>query len=370
MSVASFPNKARTWKDPVATSTDLPTQNNSEGDVRLVLDTQTQYAWDGATWTAIGGGGGGITALTGDVTASGSGSVVATIANDAVTFAKMQNITTARLLGRATAGSGDTEEITLGTNLSFSGTTLNAAGGGGGGSPVSSGLPPLTGTAYKRAFVSGLASGDNIVYTAPAGKRAYINAFGVYNTSGGSLNFYPTWVISSTHYKFSGTLACGANASNQVATSVAIILEPGESFGINVSGTGMNGYARVVEYDNTTKVYAAKKYSSWSSGDNTIYTVPAATSAMLIDGVGMMAQNVTSLNYYNLSGGSRNIIWYNVESGGSVTSTRQVSATIAVANDAKSNAVQSMGMATGDFISLNTNSSSDTQFAWILVAEL
>ena len=39
---------------------------------------------------------------------------------------------TAKLMGRSTAGTGATEEITLGTNLSFTGTTLNAAGGSGG----------------------------------------------------------------------------------------------------------------------------------------------------------------------------------------------------------------------------------------------
>jgi hypothetical protein len=39
-------------------------------------------------------------------------------------------LSTARLLGRSTAGTGAAEEITLGTNLSFTGTTLNAAGGG------------------------------------------------------------------------------------------------------------------------------------------------------------------------------------------------------------------------------------------------
>lgn len=56
--------------------------------------------------------GSGITALTGDVTASGTGSVAATIANDAVTYAKMQNVSaTDKLLGRSTAGSGDVEEI-------------------------------------------------------------------------------------------------------------------------------------------------------------------------------------------------------------------------------------------------------------------
>jgi hypothetical protein len=38
---------------------------------------------------------------------------------------------TGKLLGRNTASAGAIEEITLGTNLSFSGTTLNAAGGSG-----------------------------------------------------------------------------------------------------------------------------------------------------------------------------------------------------------------------------------------------
>lgn len=56
----------------------------------------------------------------------------ALIDNDAVTFAKMQNVSAAsRLLGRGDSGAGDPQEIVLGTNLSMSGTTLNAAGGGG-----------------------------------------------------------------------------------------------------------------------------------------------------------------------------------------------------------------------------------------------
>lgn len=49
--------------------------------------------------------------LTGDVTAGASG--VATIGNDKVTYAKMQNVSaTSRFLGRITAGAGDPEEMT------------------------------------------------------------------------------------------------------------------------------------------------------------------------------------------------------------------------------------------------------------------
>lgn len=75
-------------------------------------------------------GAGGIqtSAFTGDVTKAAGGTAL-TIANDAVTYAKLQNVSAAsKLLGRGSGGgAGDPEEITLGTNLSMSGTTLNAS---------------------------------------------------------------------------------------------------------------------------------------------------------------------------------------------------------------------------------------------------
>lgn len=52
-------------------------------------------------------------ALTGDVTAS-AGSNATTIANDAVTYAKIQNVSaTDKLLGRVSTGAGDVEEVTF-----------------------------------------------------------------------------------------------------------------------------------------------------------------------------------------------------------------------------------------------------------------
>ena len=51
----------------------------------------------------------------------------ASILDDAVTYAKLQNVNTNRLLGRATAGAGNAEEITIGSGLSLAGTTLSAS---------------------------------------------------------------------------------------------------------------------------------------------------------------------------------------------------------------------------------------------------
>jgi len=89
-----------------------------------------------------------VTSMTGDVTAViTAGAAVTTIgalkvatgmiqdlaistikiANDAVTFAKMQNIATARLLGRSSASSGDVEEISLSADLTLVSGVLGLA---------------------------------------------------------------------------------------------------------------------------------------------------------------------------------------------------------------------------------------------------
>jgi hypothetical protein len=86
----------------------------------------TNFLRADGTWAAPAGGGGGSISDgdKGDITVSGSGATW-TIDNDAVTYAKMQNVSAAsRVLGRDNSGSGDVQELTLGTGLSINGTTL------------------------------------------------------------------------------------------------------------------------------------------------------------------------------------------------------------------------------------------------------
>jgi len=61
-------------------------------------------------------------AMSGDATLANTGAI--TIANDAVTFAKMQNIATNSLLGRFNASTGDIEVVGLGAGFSFSAGNL------------------------------------------------------------------------------------------------------------------------------------------------------------------------------------------------------------------------------------------------------
>ena len=69
-------------------------------------------------------------AFTGDVTKSAGGTSL-TIANDAVTYSKMQNMSTGKVLGRYSAGTGDVQELVIGNGLTISNDSIKVSGGGG-----------------------------------------------------------------------------------------------------------------------------------------------------------------------------------------------------------------------------------------------
>lgn len=94
------------------------------GEVAIRTDTGKLFTKKDDNSVAEISGGGIDDGDKGDITVSSSGATF-TIDNDVVTFAKMQNVSTSRLLGRTTSSSGDIEELTA----SAVRTLLNVADG-------------------------------------------------------------------------------------------------------------------------------------------------------------------------------------------------------------------------------------------------
>lgn len=95
---------------------DLPFANLTQGSARSVLGVTGNATADVAS---IQGTADQVLTVNGAGTALAFGTVATGgITNDAVTYAKMQNVSTNnRLLGRSTSGAGDVEEITTGTGI-------------------------------------------------------------------------------------------------------------------------------------------------------------------------------------------------------------------------------------------------------------
>jgi len=143
----------------------------AQGDLWVNTSGDLRYRNASSTITLGSGGGGGVSdGDKGDITVSGSGATW-TVDNDAVTYAKIQNVSAAiRILGRGEgSGSGDVQELTLGPNLTMTGTVLD-------------GLEPLAFFTFANIAVSGQStvsadgSSDTLTLVAGSGISITTNA--------------------------------------------------------------------------------------------------------------------------------------------------------------------------------------------------
>lgn len=191
----------------------------AEGEPIFTTDTKKLYVGDGST-------AGGIAVDTavsdgdkGDITVSSSGATW-TIDNDAVTYAKMQNVSAAsRLLGRGSAsGSGDVEEITIGTGLTLTGTELSASGGGGGDTAPKY----LIVKTADESIVSSttLQDDDHFTFSMVSGKNYFItfNLLLARGDTSNNLSFKIAFDGNSNGYSGQGILADGTATSTQNIT--------------------------------------------------------------------------------------------------------------------------------------------------------
>ena len=158
-----------------------------------------------------GGGGGGITSVTATTPITSSGGATPNVST---------SIATNRLVGRGTAGTGAMEEIILGTNLSLTGTTLNAVGGGGG----------------------GVAS---VTATAPISSSGGVNPdISITQSSGASNGFLTSIDWTTFNNKGSGTIT---NVSGTLPISSSGGATPDIS--ISQSGVATNGFLTSIDWN-------------------------------------------------------------------------------------------------------------------------
>jgi len=166
--------------------------------------------WDS---TVVSGGGSGITALTGDVTAAGSGTVAATIANDAVTSAKIVdgNVTLAKLATNAVDSTkaanlspNDLAQTGAATNdvLTWTGSKYAPRPASGGGAPSGTAGGSLDGT-YPDP---GIATGAVVYNDLAAPVKDSVNGANI------KINVTETQTAFSAYF-FGTSITAGADAS-------------------------------------------------------------------------------------------------------------------------------------------------------------
>jgi hypothetical protein len=161
-----------TSNDISTTTTKLKVSGGTNGQV-LTTDGSGNLSWLTAQANIPDGD-------KGDITVGSSGTTW-TIDNDAVTYAKIQNVSGAsKLLGRGDSGSGDVQEITLGTGLTMTGTTISTDGGAGGDVPTFMVVKSADETVINS---NTLQPDDEIVFAGTAGKRYYFECVVIYQRS-------------------------------------------------------------------------------------------------------------------------------------------------------------------------------------------
>ena len=183
--------------------------------------------WTGANGIARG-------ALVGEVTA-GAQSDTLTIADNAVLFARMQNIATDRLMGRDSAGSGDPEEIAVSGNLEFdgAGAIRRAALTGEVTAPAGSGVQTIAANAVVFARMQDIAT-DRLIGrdTAATGDPEEIAV-------GGNLEFDGAGAIRRAALTGDVTAPAGSGVQT-VAANAVTNAKLRDSAAVSVIGRGAN----------------------------------------------------------------------------------------------------------------------------------
>lgn len=213
---------------------------------------------------------------------------------------------------------------------------------------------PLSNYKFPRAYINNSINGRNDFYTCPAGKRAAVYCVCYYNSTAGTLTSDLAIKVSGNYYKIINTTSITtlANAIGRCA----IILEPGESLSASINGTGVNAFAKIIEFDNNVSIFTKKLLgTAVASGDNTLYTVPAGKSALLLDqnlSVSLSQNNA----FFCCTATGTTFLSYAVPNGGSKGTGNQTNPSTFTSTNTLVNFNSNPTLNSGDFMVFNSSS--------------
>lgn len=214
-----------------------------------------------------------------------------------------------------------------------------------------------------RVNAPNLATGDNDLYTVPAGKRAVVGGTNIYNNSAGNITTHNQVKISGTYYRVSNDLTITSGNSNQ--HNQVFMLEVDDIFSVNSTTTnGLNVDAMVLEFDSTSKLTQGR-VTGPSTGNNTLFTCPASHTCIAL----REAPWVTTGQpfFFTADGSARSVFLMNVPSGQVAGNDYKLSPAFNINANSVNTVNNYISMVAGDFISMNVSTGNSAQIGWIIM---
>lgn len=240
-------------------------------------------------------------------------------------------------------------------------------------SPVSGGIPYLENVKTVGGFFGSIATGDNDLYTVPAGKRAmFITSCYMYNNSGvGNIVATLNAKVGGTYYRISSSkTVSNAAASTSDWLAGAVCLEAGDSLSVNTTtNNGLNLWVSLLEFDATSGVKNGRVLGL-ATGHNTMFTLASGKTGGAfpsLSGTSSASRVIIS----NDSGGTRTYSINYVPNGGSAGDTNKITANATVNNLTTSNTslLAPVAFSALDSLSINIDTGHASTSAWATYIE-